>query len=81
MIYTQVKNPVWANAEKTLLDCLVTFETLGEVPFTASLNDTDYAYEIFIRCSAGEFGPVGEYVAPVIPPAPDQPVVEGIQTL
>jgi len=81
MIYTQIRNPVWANPEHTLLDCLVTFNTLGEVPFTSSLTDTDYSYEIFSKCSAGDFGPVGEYVEPVITPAIDQPVTTGTQQL
>ena len=81
MNYSNIKNPIWANAENTTIDCLVTFETLGEVPFTASLTDTDYSYEIFIRCNSGEFGPVGAYAVPVAIPAPNQPQTHGTQTL
>ena len=81
MVYSNIKNPMWANAENTVIDCLVTFEAIGEVPFTASLDDADYSYEIFIRCNSGEFGPVGEYVAPVVVAAADQPTSTGTQTL
>jgi hypothetical protein len=29
------KNPVYASADGTLIDLIVTFDDLGEVPFTA----------------------------------------------
>lgn len=62
MEYTTVKTPVWANQEKTLIDCVVYFTKLGEVPFTASPNDLPHSVEIFNRCVAGEFGQIGEFV-------------------
>lgn len=56
------KNPQWANTEKTQIDLLVTFETLGEVPFTASANDSeDYGRSLFSRAMAGEFGAITDY--------------------
>lgn len=56
-----VRNPQWANKERTLIDCLVRTNILKhEVPFTASANDPEvHGREIFSRCFAGEFGEVG----------------------
>jgi hypothetical protein len=89
MRYTNVTSPTW-NIDSTMIDCQVTFEVLGVLPFTASPNDTNaHGREIYARCIAGDFGPVAEYV-----PAPDEgpqlvcnlapnqpPTVSGAQTL
>lgn len=61
MEYTTVENPVWANQHQTQIDCMVNFVKLGKVPFTADPNDLPHSAEIFRRCVAGEFGPIGEY--------------------
>lgn len=66
--YSQVKNPVWANAEHTRIDCEVDFGHLDDefVPFTADPADKmEYSKTIFDECVAGDYGPIGEYVAPV----------------
>jgi hypothetical protein len=70
MKFSQVTNQQWANAEQTLIDCIVKFDNIGEpVPFTANPNDTEaHGREIFARCAAGEFGDVAAYVPP---PAPE----------
>ena len=75
--YSQVKNPVWANAEHTLIDCEVNFNHLPDefVPFTADPTDgMEYSKTIFDECVAGQYGEIAEYVAPVVeytpPPAP-----------
>lgn len=86
MIYSQVKNPVWANAEHTLIDCQVDFDALDDefVPFTASPNDsTSYGPEIFAACVAGTYGPVGAYVPPPPPPPPtaEQNKAKAVQLL
>lgn len=68
MRYTTVRNPKWANAEHTMIDCEVDFDDLREefVPFTAMQSgDTAHGHEIFAKCVAGEFGVVAEY-APVV---------------
>jgi hypothetical protein len=66
MNYTSVKNPVWANAEQTLINCDVDFDDLIEefVPFTANPNDTSNlsSKQIFDDCKAGVYGEVGAYV-------------------
>lgn len=71
--YSQVKNPVWANAEHTIINCEVDFGHLDDefVPFTANPNDAmSYSKEIFDECVAGKYGEIGEYV-PYIPTAND----------
>jgi hypothetical protein len=61
MNYTNVKNPKWNSSEKTSIDCIVNFENIGEIIFTASLNDQhDHTTEIYNRCVAGEFGTIAE---------------------
>lgn len=76
MEYTQVISPVWANAEHTAINCLVTFTGLGQVAFTATPNDSAaHSRAIFIKASGGLFGPVGAYVAPTVPEAPVPSVV------
>lgn len=63
-----VANPVWANAEHTLINCEITVEQYpGEVlPFTADPNDTtEYGPRIYADCVAGAYGPVGAYVEPI----------------
>jgi hypothetical protein len=81
MKYTQVKNPQWANAEHTAINCDVDFDDLKEelVPFTAvASGDYEHAHQIFAECVAGQYGEIAEYVAPVIPEyvAPPAPTKE-----
>lgn len=67
MKFKTVRNPKWANAAQTLLDCEVDFDDLVEefVPFLAvASGDYPHTHEIFARCVAGEFGPVAEYEPP-----------------
>lgn len=67
---TSVSNPVWANAEQTLINCDITVEQYpGEVlPFTASPDDiAEHGRKIYADSVAGMYGAVGAYVAPVIP--------------
>lgn len=72
MNYSNVKNPIWGNAEHTIINCEVDFDDLSEeyVPFTADPNDTSNpsSKQIFDNCQAGVYGSVGEYV-PYIPTA------------
>lgn len=75
MNYKQVKNPIWANAEHTIINCEVDFDDLKEefVPFSADLIDT-YAHtkQIFNECVEGKWGTIAEYV----PPPPYVPTQE-----
>ncbi len=74
MKYTNVTNPIWANAKHNAIDCEVTFDEIGTVPFTANPLDTSNpsSKQIFDECVAGDYGVVAEYV----PPPPYVPTAE-----
>jgi hypothetical protein len=80
MKYTQVKNPQWANAEHTAINCEVDFDDLKEelVPFTAvASGDYPHSHQIFAECMAGNYGEIAEYVAPpVVEYTPSEPTKE-----
>jgi hypothetical protein len=67
MNYTNLINPKWSNKEHTLIDCEVTFDEIGTVPFTANPND-NYAHtkQIFNECVEGKWGDIAEFV-PYVP--------------
>ena len=69
MNYSQVKNPVWANAEHTVINCEVDFNDLSDefVPFSANPLDTSNpaSKEIYDQCIAGDYGTIAEYVPPL----------------
>lgn len=71
MEYTFVKNPKWTR-NGDMIDCVVNFVDIGEVPFTASPNDLSHSVEIYNRCVAGDFGPIGDYV-PAHDEGPQEP--------
>lgn len=78
---TALTNPIWADAEHTRIDCVITTSQFGneQLPFTADQNDVEaHGRAIFASIVAGRYGPIAEYVAP---PEPEQPTVEGAQTL
>ncbi len=80
-LLTSVSNPRWSNAEHTMIDCEITTSQFGDevLPFTASPNDSEaHGRSIFADLVAGVYGPIAEYIAP---PEPEQPTVEGAQTL
>lgn len=80
---TSAASPVWANAEHTRIDCIITTSQFGDeqLPFTADQNDVEaHGRAIFAAIVAGQYGPIGEYVAPP-EPEQNQPTVEGAQTL
>jgi hypothetical protein len=66
------KNPVWVNAEHTMIDLMIKWDGINdELPFTASPTDCEaHGRAIFEAAVAGQFGVVAEYVAP---PEPVQP--------
>jgi hypothetical protein len=84
-LLTSLKNPVWANAEHTRVDCIITTSQFGdeELPFTADQNDVEsHGRLLFERIAAGEFGPISDYVPhpdPLLgptPPSGEIPVTE-----
>jgi hypothetical protein len=79
--YLQARNPIWANAEHTRINCEVNFNHLPDefVPFTADPTDVmEYSKTIFDECVAGQYGEIAEYVAPPVvePVAPTPPTKE-----
>jgi hypothetical protein len=71
---TSLTSPVWANAEHTLIDCLITTSQFGVeiLPFTADQNDVEaHGRAIFTDIVAGNYGAIGEYVPP-LPPTTDE---------
>jgi hypothetical protein len=78
--YERARNPVWANAEQSLITLEVDFSFITDewVPFTASPDDgTDYGPELFARAVAGHFGEIGAFV----PPPEPEPVLSPISAL
>jgi len=70
------KNPVWANADHTMIDLTIKWDVFPqEFPFSASPTDAEgHGRAIFEAASQGAFGVVAEYVAP--PPPPPEPEPE-----
>jgi hypothetical protein len=67
------KNPIWADAEHTMIDLTIKWDAWPEeLPFTASPNDVEpHGRQIFQAALEGDFGPIAEYVAPEQPETPD----------
>ena len=64
---TSVKNPIWANAENTLINVTITTDLTGfdELPFTANPNDPDsIGREIYHNCINEMYGPIAPYISP-----------------
>lgn len=50
------------------VNILVTFEGLGEIPFHATIDDAAaHGRELYTRAKQGEFGPVEQYQAQLVP--------------
>ena len=65
MKYTSVKSPVYSDSSGDRVDCIVEFDGVGEVPFTASYNDdVGHGVDIYNECVNGDYGEVGAYTAP-----------------
>lgn len=69
MIIESITNPSWANAEHTLINCIVKFGHFDDaMPFTASVNDIEaHGRAIFADLVAGQYGEIAEYVEPPAP--------------
>lgn len=62
-------NPQWADAAHTVISLEVKFEAYPDpLPFGASMADPEaHGRALFLMAVNGDFGPIAEYVAPVIP--------------
>ena len=69
--YSDVKNPRWANEEKTLIVCEVNFDHINSEEysfFAARLEDIyTHTIEIYNRCVAGDFGTITAWDSTVDP--------------
>jgi hypothetical protein len=64
MEYNSIANPVWANAEHTLISINIVFPAIGEaaVKFNASASDVmPYGREIYNALVSGQYGVIAEY--------------------
>ena len=60
MTIRNVKNPTYN--KNGSIDCIVTIDGIGDVPFTASPNDSEaHGREVFQRIINGEFGAIAPY--------------------
>lgn len=61
------KNLQWANLEHTSFICDVKFLEMGnEVPFNCLQNEEyTHSKDLWERATAGEFGTIAEFVAPI----------------
>lgn len=70
IIYSEVKNPRWANQEHTHIICEVNFEHETEEEFclfvAVASGDLPHTHQIFAECVAGKWGQIAEYV-PYVP--------------
>jgi hypothetical protein len=89
--YVAVRVPRWANAEHTMIDCMVNFNHVNFetwTPFCADPTDyMPYSKQIFDECVAGKWGPVDDFIVPITEYSENrvatepQPNVQGAQTL
>lgn len=65
MQYTDVVDPVYGAMDASIIYCRVKFDVFDQyVPFAAATADTtEHGRKIYAALVAGEFGPVGPYVA------------------
>jgi hypothetical protein len=69
-ILISLKNPRWANAEHTAIDCEITTSQFGDevLPFTASPIDVEaHGCTIFKDIVAGKYGDIAEYIPTIEP--------------
>lgn len=71
------KDPKWADAEQTLIDLTIKWDSIDEeLPFTASPSDREaHGRAIYDAALAGQFGPIAAYVPP---PAPEPVVPQSV---
>ena len=72
--------PVYSRPDKLAIDCLVTFDTIGQHPYTATATDSErHGAALWEALQAGTYGVIGNYVAPPSPPPPPEPTKAELQ--
>lgn len=66
MTFENITSPAWADQEHSAITCVVQFSEFPDpLPFTARADDPElHGQAIYAALIAGEYGPIGEYVAP-----------------
>ncbi len=64
IVIKSVRNPIWANSEKTMINCLIKTNHLKkEVTFTASPFDSEeYGKRFFNKLISAKYGKISEYI-------------------
>ena len=65
--YSSARNPVWVNAEQTMMNLEVNFDHEAEewLEFTAvASGDLPHTHDLYARAVAGDFGAIAAYVEP-----------------
>ncbi len=67
MRWTAYSRPVYSSADNTTIDCLLTIDGVGTVPFTASARDFEpWGPQVFTAIEKNAATtPIGPYVPPV----------------
>lgn len=70
-------SPQYGNDTDTAINLIVDFDGIGQIPFTASPDDTEqHGRDLFARAVAGEFGAISAKPAKPLPEAKAEKLVE-----
>lgn len=80
MIIEYIKDPIWANKDKTMISCTIKFKEFNEeLPFGASADDVvAHGREAFQRLVAGEFGAIADFPEPVVTSSSTGPSIQNL---
>ena len=78
MVVSGVSNLVWMDSAHTVFDCVLATDTLGSIPFSCSMHDTNaLAVQLWTDAvTNNKYGAIGAYVAPTL--TPQQQVLNAI---
>ncbi len=65
MEFLSIASPVYSAPDNSTIDAIVDTSKFQAIPYTFTAQEWP---KIFARLEAGEFGPVGPYVAPEVMP-------------
>ena len=68
MVVSGVSNLVWMDSAHTVFDCVLATDTLGSIPFSCSMHDTnELAVQLWADAvTNNKYGAIGAYVAPAV---------------
>ena len=78
MNLTNIRNPIYGDADHTVINVIVDTDEYRDIPFTASPNDPlQHGVNLYNELISGVYGIITSYVAP----STTQPTVSGVQKL